>query len=84
METLIVYKYPENLGLVELHVYRKPFTDAYTICCVCVLVLGINILGVVENMSSVSLPMSELKNTHSSIKLVNSRGENMTDSVLFR
>ena len=48
-----------------------------------VAMLGINILGVVENMSSLSIPMSELKNTHSSIRLVNSRGENMTDSVLF-
>jgi hypothetical protein len=45
---------------------------------------GINILGVVENMSSIAIPLTELKNSHSNIRLVNSRGENMTDSVLFR
>ena len=35
-------------------------------------------------MSSIAIPMAELKNTQSNIQLVNSRGENMTDSVLFR
>lgn len=45
---------------------------------------GINVLGVVENMSNISIPMADLKDSHSSIRLVNSRGVDMTESVLFR
>ena len=41
-------------------------------------------LGVVENMSNISIPMADLKDNHSNIRLVNSRGVDMTESVLFR
>lgn len=45
---------------------------------------GINILGLVENMSGISLPLSQLLIPSSNMRLTNSRGEDMTDSVLLR
>jgi hypothetical protein len=50
----------------------------------CLIGLGINILGVVENMSGISLPLSQVANPTSGMRLTNARGEDMTDSLLLR
>lgn len=45
---------------------------------------GINILGIIENMSGISLSLSDLLVPSSGMRLTNIRGEDMTDSVLLR
>ena len=45
---------------------------------------SIPVLGVVENMADLSIPLSGLTDRQSSLRLINSRGEDMTDSLLLR
>jgi len=43
---------------------------------------GLNVIGVVENMSDIRIPMSLLSNPNSGIHLVDKTGENVTASIL--
>ena len=45
---------------------------------------GLNVLGIVENMAGLTLPLSSLSHPQSGVRLMNSRGEDMTDSLLLR
>mmetsp|Transcript_16781 Transcript_16781/g.25218 ORF Transcript_16781/g.25218 Transcript_16781/m.25218 type:complete len:360 (+) Transcript_16781:40-1119(+) len=45
---------------------------------------GINVIGVVENMASISLDLSSLSTPSSGLRLLNNRGEDMTESMLLR
>ena len=45
---------------------------------------GIPVLGVVENMADISIPLAGLTERQSALRLINSRGEDMTDSLLLR
>jgi hypothetical protein len=50
---------------------------------------GVNVIGIIENMAEIAVPLASLGKEHSelgsnAIRLVNARGEDMTDSMMLR
>ncbi len=48
----------------------------------CLFLSGINILGVVENMSDIKISFSSLLQPDTGVKLVNEQGDDITGNVL--